>query len=116
MFFSNRQGKSVAISRFFLRGLKTLRPFIQFGCFAGAFYIALSRISDYRHHPTDVIAGKNKSIIGLVLTIKITALLYWKLFSPSEKGEKLFQQILLHFPFVLLTMQKIKNLKKNEFF
>ena len=74
MFFSNRLGKSVAISRFFLRGLKTLRPFIQFGCFAGAFYIAISRISDYRHHPTDVIAGKNKSILGLVLTIKITAL------------------------------------------
>ena len=34
-----------------------MRPFLQFLLFAGAFYISLSRITDNRHHPTDVIAG-----------------------------------------------------------
>ena len=31
-------------------------------CFACAFYIALSRISDYRHHPEDVVVG---IVVGL---------------------------------------------------
>ena len=30
---------------------------IQFGLLALAFYISLTRISDFKHHPTDVLAG-----------------------------------------------------------
>ena len=30
---------------------------MQFGCFSGAFYISLTRITDNRHHPEDVIVG-----------------------------------------------------------
>jgi len=86
---SNRQGKSVAISRFFLRGLKTLRPFIQFGCFAGAFYIALSRISDYRHHPTDVIAG---IIVGLFFAAIILMFLV-DLFNRPRSFEIKYEQV-----------------------
>ena len=40
-----------------LRGLKILRPFLQFGCFCGALFISLSRITDLRHHPGDVVTG-----------------------------------------------------------
>lgn len=43
--------------RMTLRAIKTLRPFLQFAIFSLAFYIAWTRISDYRHHPTDVLAG-----------------------------------------------------------
>jgi membrane-associated phospholipid phosphatase len=41
----------------YFRVLKILRPVIQFGLFSLAFWIALTRISDYFHHPTDVVAG-----------------------------------------------------------
>ena len=37
--------------------MKVLRPFIQFVVYAMAFFIANSRISDYRHHPYDVVTG-----------------------------------------------------------
>ncbi|KAG1700918.1 putative phosphatidate phosphatase [Nymphon striatum] len=43
-----------------------LRAFLQVAAFAIAFYVALSRISDYKHHPTDVLAG---SILGSVVAI-----------------------------------------------
>jgi len=39
------------------RILRILRPFLQFLIYTLAIYIALTRISDYRHHPTDVITG-----------------------------------------------------------
>ena len=39
------------------RILRILRPFLQFVFYILAICIAPSRISDYRHHPTDVITG-----------------------------------------------------------
>ena len=42
---------------YLFRILRILRPFLQFVFYILAIYIALSRISDYRHHPTDVITG-----------------------------------------------------------
>ncbi|KAL0993239.1 hypothetical protein UPYG_G00105080 [Umbra pygmaea] len=38
-------------------GARLLRPLLQFLLVMIAVYTGLSRISDYRHHPTDVIAG-----------------------------------------------------------
>ena len=55
-FFSN-SSTSQCIAWVFLRGLKILRPFLQFGCFSGALFVSLTRITDYRHHPEDVIVG-----------------------------------------------------------
>ena len=52
----------------FFRGIKILRPFIQFVVYALAFFIALSRISDYRHHPYDVVTG---TIFGNLFAIFI---------------------------------------------
>ena len=37
--------------------LKVIRPFVQFGISILAFWIALTRISDYYHHPMDVVTG-----------------------------------------------------------
>ncbi|KAI4895047.1 hypothetical protein NFI96_025566 [Prochilodus magdalenae] len=39
------------------RGARLLRPLMQFLLVMLAVYTGLSRISDYRHHPTDVITG-----------------------------------------------------------
>lgn len=39
------------------KALKFLQPFLQFLIYALAIYIALTRISDYRHHPFDVVTG-----------------------------------------------------------
>lgn len=39
------------------RGARLLRPLIQFFLVMIAIYTGLSRISDYRHHPTDVLTG-----------------------------------------------------------
>ncbi|XP_061567872.1 phosphatidic acid phosphatase type 2D [Cololabis saira] len=39
------------------RGARLLRPLVQFLLVMIAIYTGLSRISDYRHHPTDVLAG-----------------------------------------------------------
>lgn len=44
-------------ARFSWRGARLLRPLVQFLLVMLAVYTGLSRISDYRHHPTDVIAG-----------------------------------------------------------
>ena len=39
------------------RGARLLRPALQFFLFLLAVYTGLTRISDYRHHPSDVITG-----------------------------------------------------------
>ncbi|XP_053710313.1 phospholipid phosphatase 3 isoform X2 [Synchiropus splendidus] len=44
-------------SRFTWRGARLLRPLLQFTLLMLAFYTGLSRISDHKHHPTDVLAG-----------------------------------------------------------
>ena len=54
------------------RGLRIIRPFIQFGLLALALYVALTRIADYKHHPFDVLAGSvNGSIIAWCIVIAI---------------------------------------------
>ena len=42
--------------------MKIARPFLQFFLFAFALGIALTRVADYRHHPTDVVTG---IVVGL---------------------------------------------------
>ena len=66
---TNRSCQLVKVSRAWrisFRGLRITRPFLQFGAFVLAFYISLTRIMDYKHHPTDVLAG---AIVGVVFAI-----------------------------------------------
>ncbi|XP_076149650.1 phospholipid phosphatase 3-like isoform X2 [Alosa pseudoharengus] len=44
-------------SRFTWHGARLLRPLVQFTLLMMAFYTGLSRVSDHKHHPTDVLAG-----------------------------------------------------------
>ncbi|XP_022608459.1 phospholipid phosphatase 3-like isoform X2 [Seriola dumerili] len=58
-----RQHNQKMVEEFYLqarlswRGARLLRPLIQFLLLMIAIYTGLSRISDYRHHPTDVLTG-----------------------------------------------------------
>ena len=44
-------------ARFTWKGARLLRPLLQFTLVMMAFYTGLSRVSDHKHHPTDVLAG-----------------------------------------------------------
>lgn len=44
-------------SRFSWHGARLLRPLTQFTLIMMSFYTGLSRVSDHKHHPTDVLAG-----------------------------------------------------------
>ncbi|XP_058495773.1 phospholipid phosphatase 3-like [Solea solea] len=44
-------------ARWTWRGARLLRPALQFFLVVLAFYTGLTRISDYRHHPSDVLTG-----------------------------------------------------------
>ncbi|XP_061787088.1 phospholipid phosphatase 3-like isoform X2 [Nerophis lumbriciformis] len=44
-------------SRFTWHGGRLLRPLTQFTLIMMSFYTGLSRVSDHKHHPTDVLAG-----------------------------------------------------------
>uniref|UniRef100_A0AAV2JXJ5 Phospholipid phosphatase 3 n=1 Tax=Knipowitschia caucasica TaxID=637954 RepID=A0AAV2JXJ5_KNICA len=44
-------------SRFTWHGARLLRPLTQFTLIMMSFYTGMSRVSDHKHHPTDVLAG-----------------------------------------------------------
>ncbi|KAM9316740.1 phospholipid phosphatase 3-like [Gastrophryne carolinensis] len=44
-------------SRFTWRGARLLRPLLQFTLLMMSFYTGLSRVSDHKHHPSDVLVG-----------------------------------------------------------
>ncbi|XP_055059547.2 phospholipid phosphatase 3 [Misgurnus anguillicaudatus] len=44
-------------SRLSWRGARVLRPLLQFTLIMMAFYTGLSRVSDHKHHPSDILAG-----------------------------------------------------------
>ena len=56
--------------RICFRGFRVTRPFVQFGIFILAFYISLTRVSDYKHHPGDVMFG---SFVGFLFALILLA-------------------------------------------
>jgi phosphatidate phosphatase len=53
------------------RGSQLLRHFLQFLLIMLAWYTALSRISDYKHHWSDVLAGATLGALVAVITVSI---------------------------------------------
>ncbi|XP_067877168.1 phospholipid phosphatase 3-like isoform X2 [Heterodontus francisci] len=61
-------------ARFTWKGARLLRPLLQSLLIMMAFYTGLSRVSDYRHHPTDVLVGLLQGAL----------IAYWTAFHISE--------------------------------
>lgn len=56
-------------ARWTWRGSKLLRHVVQLAAFTFAWYTALSRVSDYKHHWSDVFAGSLQGTIVAVLIV-----------------------------------------------
>uniref|UniRef100_A0A8C2H2H8 Phospholipid phosphatase 3 n=1 Tax=Cyprinus carpio TaxID=7962 RepID=A0A8C2H2H8_CYPCA len=69
-------------SRFTWRGARLLRPLVQFTLLMMAFYTGLSRVSDHKHHPTDVLAG----FVQGALVAYFIAFYVSDLFKPKAKS------------------------------
>jgi len=68
------------------RFLKVLRPFIQFAIIILSFWISLTRISDYFHHPMDVVTGALAGIAFAGITLLVIA----DVFREKERKRGLF--------------------------
>ncbi|XP_063056877.1 phospholipid phosphatase 3 isoform X2 [Engraulis encrasicolus] len=69
-------------SRFTWRGARLLRPLLQFTLLMMAFYTGLSRVSDHKHHPTDVLAGfVQGALVAYCIVFYVS-----DLFKPKEKA------------------------------
>jgi len=60
------------------RVLKVIRPFLQFAMIILSFWVSLTRISDYFHHPMDVVAGALVGVIFALITLTVIADLFNK--------------------------------------
>ena len=68
--FPRQQSCSV---RFVYKTLKVLRPFIQFSMIILSFWISLTRISNYFHHPMDVLTGAVVGMCFAIITLMVIA-------------------------------------------
>ena len=50
-----------------------LKPFLQLLALTWAIMCALSRVSDYKHHPTDVLAG---SVLGFLVALCVVGITF----------------------------------------
>jgi len=68
--FPRHQSTAVGIV---FRTLKVLRPFIQFAMIILSFWISLTRISNYFHHPMDVLTGAVVGMCFAIITLMVIA-------------------------------------------
>ena len=55
-----------------------MRPYLQFAMIILSFWVSLTRISDYFHHPMDVVAGALVGVIFALITLTVIADLFNK--------------------------------------
>ena len=56
------------------RNFRLVKPLIQVGCALFAVFTSLTRVSDYKHHPEDVVGGAILGVLvsSLTVTVSIT--------------------------------------------
>lgn len=50
---------------------RLLRPTVQFGLIAASIYVGLSRVSDYKHHWSDVLTGLIQGALVATLIVSL---------------------------------------------
>ena len=84
--------------RRFVRAIKVLRPFLQFSMIILSFWVSLTRISDYFHHPLDVIMGAIVGIAFAIITLVVIGDIFtkkssfWKTCQLSHREQRLGSQ------------------------
>lgn len=48
---------------------RLVRPTVQFGLVAASIYVGLSRVSDYKHHWSDVLTGLIQGALIAIFTV-----------------------------------------------
>ena len=82
-----------------MRAIKVLRPFLQFSMIILSFWVSLTRISDYFHHPLDVIMGAIVGIAFAIITLVVIGDIFtkkssfWKTCQLSHREQRLGCQV-----------------------
>ncbi|XP_024937690.1 putative phosphatidate phosphatase [Cephus cinctus] len=74
--------------RFTWRGSRLLKHFLQLICLSMAWFTAMSRVSNYKHHWSDVLAGSSLGIIIALIVAFCIADLFKKKRGPSVDVDK----------------------------
>lgn len=90
--------------RLLWEGMLLIKPFLQTVFLLLAIYTCLSRVSDYKHHPTDVLAG---GLLGLIVAVLV-------LYSMKEKVFPTEQMLMKDSDSRMLLMEALSGHHVNE--